>query len=111
VRIKPNPGVTLEGNDIKTEVEVPLYTAVLGGETVVKTLTGRVALMIPSQTQNGRVFRLRGQGWPTAIGSSERGDLLARVSITLPASLSERELRLFEQLRELRVPATASSVT
>jgi DnaJ-class molecular chaperone len=111
VRIKPNPGFTLEGNDLKTDVEVPLYTAILGGETVVKTLTGRVALTIPPQTQNGRVFRLRGQGWPNAIGSTERGDLLARVNVTLPASLSERELRLFEQLRELRAPATASSVS
>jgi DnaJ-class molecular chaperone len=109
VRIKHDPSFTLEGNDVKTDVEVPLYTAILGGETVVKTLTGRVALTIPPQTQNGRVFRLRGQGWPTGIGSRERGDLLARVSVTLPPNLSDRELRLFEELREARTPTAASS--
>jgi molecular chaperone DnaJ len=105
VRIKPDPEFTLDGTDLRTDVNVPLLTAILGGETIVRTMTGKVALTIPAETQNGRVFRLRKQGWPVAPGSSERGDLLARANIVLPTDLSERERELFEELRALRQPA------
>ncbi|MDQ3549492.1 MAG: J domain-containing protein [Chloroflexota bacterium] len=108
VRTKPDSEFVLEGHDLKTDVSVPLYTAILGGEAVVKTMSGRVALTIPPETQNGRVFRLRKQGWPTSIGSSERGDLLARLNVVLPADLSERERELFEQLQEARQTAGAT---
>ncbi|HEX5165121.1 MAG TPA: DnaJ C-terminal domain-containing protein [Thermomicrobiales bacterium] len=102
VRIKPDPAFTLEGSDLKTEVTVPLYTAILGGEALVRTMTGRVALTIPPETQNGRIFRLRKLGWPAAVGSTERGDLLVRVNVVLPTDLSERERELFEQLQDAR---------
>lgn len=105
VRVVPDPSFSLEGTDLKTDVSVPLYTAILGGETIVRTMSGRVALTIPSETQNGRVFRLRKQGWPAAAGSSERGDLLVRVNVTLPTELSERERELFEQLQSARQEA------
>lgn len=105
VRIKPDPAFVLEGNDLKVDVTVPLYTAILGGEAIVTTLSGRVALTIPPETQNGRAFRLRKQGWPIAVGSSERGDLLARVNVVLPIDLSETERDLFERLKDARLPA------
>lgn len=108
VRISPDPAFVLEGSDLKTEVNVPLYTAVLGGEAIVRTMSGKVALTVPPETQNGRVFRLRKQGWPLAVGSSERGDLLVRVNVTLPADLSERERDLFEQLQDERQRAGAT---
>ncbi len=109
VRIKSDRSYELEGNDLKTDMSVPLYTAILGGETIVRTLSGRVALTIPPETQNGRVFRLRKQGWPVAAGSSERGDLLARVSVVLPTDLSEHERSLFEELQNARQPAGATA--
>jgi molecular chaperone DnaJ len=109
VRIKPDVDFAFEHNDLRTDVEVPLYSALLGGEVVVRTLTGKVALTIPSETQNGKVFRLRGQGWPTAINSTERGDLLARVHVKLPTQVSERERELFEELRELQAPHKAGA--
>jgi DnaJ-class molecular chaperone len=85
---------------------VPLTTAVLGGETVVPTPTGRVALSIPPETQPGRVFRLRGQGMPRLKGGSgQRGDLLARVRVALPTNLDERERALFAELRDRRAGA------
>jgi len=108
VRIKPDPAFAFEGNDLRTDVEVPLYTAILGGEVVVTTLTGRVALTIPPETQNGRVFRLRGQG-PLAGGSSERGDLLARVQVKLPTHLSDDERQQFERLRDARTSAKSAA--
>jgi len=60
-----------------------------------------VALKIPAETQNGRTFRLAGQGMPH-LGNSSRGDLMARVRVVLPTKLSAREKELFKQLGELR---------
>ncbi len=109
VRLKADPSFLIEGTDLKTEINVPVYTAILGGEAIVRTMSGKVALTIPPETQNGRVFRLRKQGWPSSAGSTERGDLLAHVRIVLPTELSERERELFEQLSELRQPVGVTS--
>lgn len=103
VSVRPSPSFERDGDNLKTEVEVPLYTALLGGESLVSTPSGRVALTIPAETQPGRVFRLRGQGMPRLKGKKgERGDLLARVKVVLPTGLSDREQDLIRQLRDLR---------
>jgi len=88
-------------DDLYVEVAVPLTVAMLGGEVQVPTLKGKLALKIPPETQNGRAFRLTGQGMPH-LGNSSRGDLLARVKVTLPAHLSAEEKKLFEQFGRLR---------
>ncbi len=89
------------GDDLHVEVPVPLTIAVLGGEVQVPTMKGKLALKIPAETQNGRSFRLAGQGMPH-LGNSSRGDLFARVNVVLPTKLSDREKELFKQLNELR---------
>ena len=78
-----------------------MAVAVLGGETQVPTPKGKLALKIPPETQNGRVFRLTGQGMPH-LGKSAKGDLLAKVSVVLPTELSDKEKELFRQLSEIR---------
>ena len=75
--------------------------AMLGGEVQVPTPKGKLALKIPPETQNGRSFRLAGQGMPH-LGKSNRGDLLAKVNVVLPGKLSEKEKELFRQLDEIR---------
>ncbi len=65
------------------------------------TLRGKLALKVPPETQNGRSFRLKGQGMPH-LGNSNRGDLRVRVKVVLPEKLSAEEKRLFEQLGRLR---------
>ena len=75
--------------------------AMLGGEVQVPSPKGKLALKVPPETQNGRVFRLAGRGMPH-LGNSSRGDLLAKVNVTLPPSLSAKEKELFKQLGELR---------
>jgi DnaJ-class molecular chaperone len=83
-------------------ISVPLTTAVLGGEVQVPTLKGtKLALRIPSETQNERIFRLTGQGMPH-LGDTSRGDLLVTIKVILPAGLSPEEKALFSKLRELR---------
>jgi DnaJ-class molecular chaperone len=104
IDVKPNSAFERVGDDLKTEVVVPLYTALLGGETEVRTPTGKVALTIPAETQSGKIFRLRGQGMPKLRSSkNERGDLLAQIKVMLPTQLSEQERAHFEALRDLRL--------
>ncbi|MBI4180493.1 MAG: DnaJ domain-containing protein, partial [Chloroflexi bacterium] len=88
-----------KGDDLYVEVAVPLRVAMLGGEVQVPTPKGKLALKVPPETQNGRTFRLTGQGMPH-LGSSSRGDLLAKVTVVLPTKLSAEEKELFERLNQ-----------
>lgn len=101
VSVKPHPHFQRKGDDLYVDVVVPLTVAVLGGEVMVPTLKGKLALKIPAETQNGRSFRLTGQGMPH-LGNSSYGDLLAKVNVVLPTKLSKEERKLFEQLGRLR---------
>jgi len=102
VSILEHPVFHLNGNDIHVEVPVPLTDAILGGEASVPTPKGKnLALKIPPETQNGKVFRLAGQGMPE-IGKDARGDLFAKVKVILPENLTEREKEFFKQLKETR---------
>jgi molecular chaperone DnaJ len=89
---------------LRTTVDVPLYTAVLGGEVVVPTPDGkRLFVKVPAETQNGRQIRLANKGMPVVTGQPEkRGDLLVSLRVHLPSHLSDEERRLFEQLKALR---------
>ena len=81
---------------------MPLTTLLLGGEARVGTPDGRrLALKIPQGTQDGRVFRLRGQGMPRLGRADQRGDLHAEVHARLPARLTARQRELFEELARL----------
>ena len=99
--VKPHPLFERREDDLYVEIAVPLTVTVLGGEVQVPTPKGKLALRIPPETQNGRVFRLTGQGMPH-LGGSSRGDLLARVRVVLPTGLSEEEKKLFERLSHSR---------
>jgi DnaJ-class molecular chaperone len=99
--VKPHRLFEYRGDDLYVGVAVPLVVAMLGGEVKVPTLKGKLALKIPPETQNGRSFRLKGQGMPH-LGDSTHGDLLAKVNVVLPTNLTQREKELFKQLGELR---------
>jgi molecular chaperone DnaJ len=101
VSVKPHRLFERRRDDLHVEVPVPLTVVVLGGEVMVPSLKGKLALKIPPETQNGRTFRLTDQGMPH-LGGSSHGDLLAKVSVTLPTKLSEEEKKLFEQFSQLR---------
>ena len=103
VRIRPDKRFTRSGSDIHTTVDVPYLDAILGGEVLVPTMTGSVALTIPAGTPNGKVFRLAGKGMPRQ-GVSDYGTLYATISVLLPADLTEEEQELFQQLKTLETP-------
>lgn len=101
ISLKPHPRFVRAGDDLTVPVDVPLYTAILGGEVFVPTLKGsRLALRIGPETDNGQRIRLAGQGMPKAGGS--RGDLYAEVRVALPKQLTERERELMQELAALR---------
>ncbi len=97
VEVLPNPNFERQGGDLTRKLAVPLTTMVLGGEVEVPTLTGRVALKIPPETPDGKVFRLRGQGMPLPSQPSERGSLLVEVHVEIPQHLSPRQTELMRE--------------
>jgi curved DNA-binding protein len=98
VKVRPDPQFTLEGRDVRVAVNVPLKTALLGGEVDVPTLKGgRVKLNVPAETQNGTRLRLRGLGMPDPKGGKP-GDLHAEVRVRLPLPLDDRTRRWAEEL-------------
>ena len=110
ITVKDHAKFRRQGKDLYVEVEAPLEDAILGGEMTVPTLTGKLALIIPQGTQNGRRFRLAGQGMPTLSlpanqaksNVNQRGDLFATLKVKLPTEFTEQELNLFKKLRDLR---------
>jgi curved DNA-binding protein len=90
-----------KGHNLYLDQPVDLYTAVLGGETVVETLAGKVKINIPAGTSSGKLFRLSGMGMPKFKSDSQKGDLFARIQIQVPEQLSVKEKKLFEQLSNL----------
>jgi curved DNA-binding protein len=102
VTVLPDPRFERKGDDLHTSVTADLFTLVLGGEIRVPTMTGEVALRVPSGTQNGRTFRLRGKGMPHLRQPDQHGDLYAKIEVRLPTDLSPEQRELFEQLRGLK---------
>jgi curved DNA-binding protein len=98
VDVQPDPRFDRKGDDLYTDVSVGLYTAVLGGEVNVPTLSGDLVLTIPSGTQPDQVFRLKDRGMPRLRDPSQHGDLYARIKVALPKDLSDEERRLFNEL-------------
>jgi curved DNA-binding protein len=93
VRVQPHPVFARNGSDLTRELPVTLGEALLGAHVPVQTLTGRVMLRIPAETQNGRTFRLKGQGLPR-FKSDDRGDLYAKVRVVLPTGLDDKTREL-----------------
>jgi len=102
ISVQPDSTFERRGRNLYREVEVPLEDAILGSEITVPTLRSRVALTIPSETQNGQRFRLAGQGMPSLNQTGSKGDLYATVKVKLPTNLSDEEKELFRRLQEIR---------
>jgi curved DNA-binding protein len=111
VTVAPDPRFERRGDDLQTEVRAPLETLLLGGEARVATPDGRtLALSIPPGTQDGRMFRLRGQGMPRLGAANVRGDLHAEVHAQLPERLTGKQRELIEEFARSRADATNGAV-
>ncbi len=100
VLIATHPDFERDGSNLRYDLEVPAWKAVLGETVLVPTLDGQVRLTLPPGTQGGQSFRLRGQGLPGKDGL--RGDLLATVRITVPKEITSEERALWKQLAEVK---------
>ncbi len=102
VKIAPHPEFYRKGNDLHRDIPVELFTALLGGKALVKTLKGAVKVDIPKETPNRKVLILRGLGMPVSGRKNAFGDLFVTVDIHLPDHLTGQEIDLFEKLAALR---------
>ncbi|MGH7968855.1 MAG: DnaJ C-terminal domain-containing protein [Limisphaerales bacterium] len=100
VRSAAHPDFRARGADLYHDLALAPWEGVLGATASVPTLGGRVNLRIPPGTNNGRQFRVRGQGLPKGR-SAERGDLYVVVSVRLPRQISEEERALWEKLSRI----------
>lgn len=100
--IKNNTAFTRKGNDLYTNVSLDLYKALLGGEEVIDTLSGKIKMSVAPETQNGTKVRLKGKGFPVYKKEGQFGDLYVTYQIRIPTGLTAKEKELFEQLSKER---------
>jgi len=98
--VEPSEEFERRGNDIYSEIDIPIYIAVLGGEVAVNTPYGEVTLKIPKSTEGGSIFRIREKGMPILGRQEEKGDLYVKVNLDVPKRLSRKEKKLWEELGE-----------
>lgn len=99
VMLKPHAIFERQDRDLLCEVPIDFVTAALGGQIEVPTLEGRVTLKIPSETQTGKSFRLRGKGIHSARNHS-KGDLLCKVVVETPVQLDKKQKELLETFQQ-----------
>ncbi|MBQ4835048.1 MULTISPECIES: molecular chaperone DnaJ [Pseudoalteromonas] len=99
VTVREHPIFVRDGNNLYCEVPISFTTAALGGEIEVPTLDGRANLKIPSESQTGKMFRMRGKG-VKSVRSGSVGDLICKVVIETPVNLNERQKELLKELEE-----------
>jgi curved DNA-binding protein len=99
IKVAEDPRFDVKGNDLHTEVTIDLYTAVLGGEVTVQTLSGNVVLTIPAGIQPGQSIRLAGRGIPRLNSTHSKGDLYAHIKVKIPHELTSRQKELFQELK------------
>lgn len=100
--IENNTKFKREGNNLYTNVDLDLYTAILGGEILVDTFDGKVKLKVPQETENGAQVKLKGKGFPVYKKENRFGDLIIKYNVKTPSQLSDQERMLFQELKNLR---------
>lgn len=102
IQVADDKQFTREGNDLYTTAQVDVFTSLLGGEAEVATINGKVKLTIPVGTQNDQKFRLHGRGMPHLKNPQSFGDLYVQVKVQVPKNLTQEQLDLIKQARDLR---------
>lgn len=99
--ITPDAQFKRLGNDLYVTTELDVYTAVLGGETLLETFNGKVKMKVPPETQNGTKIRLKSKGFPVYKKEGEFGDLYVTYNIKIPTNLTNKQKELFTELAKL----------
>lgn len=102
-RIADDTKYRRQANDLYTTADIDLYTAVLGGETIVETMDGsKIKLKVPPGTQNDTKVRVKEKGFPVYKQEGKKGDLYVTYRVAIPTQLSEKEKELFTELANLK---------
>jgi molecular chaperone DnaJ len=101
IEVEPSQEFERRGSDIYSMEEIPLYTAVLGGNIQVNTIDGEVKLKIPQGTQPSTVFRIEDKGAPVLGKEGKRGDHYVKVKVEIPSRLSRKERKMWEEMQGL----------
>lgn len=102
LEVADDPRFERKGDHLHTTAALDLYTAILGGEIAITTLSGKIMLTIPPGTQPDQVFRVSGRGMPHMKEPQTHGDLFVKVKIQIPQHLTQQQKQLFEQLARMR---------
>jgi curved DNA-binding protein len=102
INVEKSPIYERKGDDLYADLNVDLYTAVLGGKVQFRTIKGAVNVTIPAGTQSGKLMKLPGMGMPSYSFKEKTGDIYLKVEVQVPQSLNSKEKALFEELRALR---------
>ncbi len=103
--IASHPVFKRTGNNLDANFNIDLYTAVLGGEITVDTLTGKVKLRVAPETQIGSKVKISGKGFPVYKKVGSFGDLIITYSVKIPTNLTEKQKELFSELSKTYVAA------
>jgi curved DNA-binding protein len=90
------------GNDLHITAAIDLYTAILGGEVTIDTLSGKLKLKVAPGTQNDTIVRVKAKGFPVYKQDGQFGDLYVSYKVTIPTNLTEKEKQLFTDLSILK---------
>ena len=102
IHILDHPFYEVKDDDLYYNLDVDLYTAVLGGKIQITTIDGKkINLTIPKESDNGKLLKIKNMGMKKAT-SNRKGDLIVRVNIQIPKNLTSEETKLFKKLSELR---------
>lgn len=99
INVTPHPRYTRKTDDLYATHSIDLFTAVLGGSTIVDTLSGQVKVKINPGTQSGKTIRIKGKGMPVYGKANIFGDLYVQLQVHIPETLTDRQRELFEQLK------------
>lgn len=102
-RIAPDSTFERRGDNLHTQITLPLTTAVLGGAVSVPTLTGEARMTVNAGTQPGSKLRLKGKGMPRYRQEGKYGDLIVTINIHIPPTLTEEQRTLFTRLQQLGI--------
>ena len=102
IHVTEDQQIKRHDNDLYITAEIDLYTAVLGGETTVDTMNGKIKLKVAPGTQNDAKVRIKGKGFPLYKQEGKFGDLYVTYKVKIPTNLSDREKELFTELSKLR---------
>lgn len=102
IKVSESPGIERDGDDLNISTNIDYLDAILGCDLLVETLTGKFNLKVPECTQQGKVFKLKGQAFPQYVNGNRKGDLYIKLNVLLPNEINDAEREYLQKLKEMK---------